>query len=129
MPREVIGGPFVGPGGTLMPFSKAVRAGDFVFVSGQMATDSGGKFSGTTIEVQTRRVLDTIKEILSEAGCTLDDVVKCTCFIDDTRDFQRFNAVWFEYFTGDLPARTTVVAKLVMDAKVEIEAIAYRPPD
>ena len=127
MPRQVIGVPFKGPDGQPMPFPKAVRAGDFVFVSGQMATDRDGAFAGTTIEVQTRAVLDSIAEILIEAGSGLEDVVKCTCFITDGRDFQRFNAVWLEYFPSEQPARTTVVAKLVMEAKLEIEAIAYRP--
>jgi reactive intermediate/imine deaminase len=125
--KQVIGGQFTGPGGTAFPFSKAVRAGDFVFVSGQMATDIRGEFAAGAIEAQARRVFDNIKAILAEAGCGLEDVVKCTCWLDDARDFGRFNAVYGEYFTSDPPARSTVVSKLVMDAKLEVEAIAYKP--
>ncbi len=99
-----------------------------MFVSGQMATDTDGAFSGAPIEVQTRAVLNRIKAILAAAGLGLENVVKCTCWIDDPRDFARFNAVWREYFPGEPPARSTVVAKLVMDARLEVEAIAYAPP-
>ena len=129
MSRQVIVGPAAGPDGAPRPFSNAVRAGDLVFVSGQMATDTDGAFSGAPIEVQTREVLDRIRAILAAAGLGLEDVVKCTCWIDDPRDFARFNAVWREYFPGEPPARSTVVAKLVMDARLEVEAIAYAPPD
>ena len=127
MPRQVIGGQLVTPEGAPMPFAKAVRAGDFVFVSGQMATDRDGALAAAPIEVQTRHVLGSIREILAEAGCGLEDLVKCTCFITDADDFERFNAAYLEFFPHDQPARTTVVAKLVQDARVEIEAIAYRP--
>ena len=126
MSKQVIGGPFAA-GGMKLPFPKAVRAGEFVFVSGQMATDTRGELSGAGIEAQTRQVLDNIKAILAEAGCTMADVVKCTCWIDDPRDFTRFNAVYAEYFPTEPPARSTVVSKLVLDAKLEVEAIAYRP--
>lgn len=127
MGKQVVGGQFTGPGGARLPFSKAVRAGDFVFVSGQMATDADGTLSGTSIETQTRRVLENIAAILAEAGCTLDDVVKCTCWIDDARDFARFNAVYAEFFPRAHPARSTVVSKLVLDAKLEVDVIAYKP--
>lgn len=127
MSKQSVGGQFVGPGGARLPFSKAVRAGDFVFVSGQMASDAKGELSTAAIEAQTRPVLDNIQAILAEAGCTLDDVVKCTCWIDDPRDFARFNVAYAAYFSSEPPARSTVVAKLVQDAKLEIEAIAYNP--
>jgi reactive intermediate/imine deaminase len=127
MSKQVIGSGFTGPGGMKLPFAKAVRAGDFVFVSGQMATDANGQLVEGGIEVQTRRVMDNIKAILAEAGCTMADVVKCTCWIDDPRDFGRFNAVYREYFGDDPPARSTVRAELVLDGKLEVEAIAYKP--
>jgi enamine deaminase RidA (YjgF/YER057c/UK114 family) len=92
MGKQAIGGGFTGPGGMKLPFPKAVRAGDFVFVSGQMATDANGQLVDGGIEVQTRQIMDNIKAILAEAGCTMADVVKCTCWIDDPRDFGRFNA-------------------------------------
>ena len=127
MGKQAIGGGFTGPGGTKLPFPKAVRAGDFVFISGQMATDANGELIEGGIEVQTRQVMDNIKAILAEAGCTMADVVKCTCWIDDPRDFGRFNAVYREYFGDDPPARSTVRSDLMLDGKLEVEAIAYKP--
>ena len=127
MGKQAIGGGFSGPGGMKLPFPKAVRAGDLVFVSGQMATDASGQMVEGGIEAQTRQVMDNIKAILAEAGCTMDDVVKCTCFIDDARDFARFNAVYASYFGDNPPARSTVRAELVLDGKLEVEAIAYKP--
>ena len=127
MGKQAIGGGFIGPGGTKLPFPKAVRAGDFVFISGQMATDANGQLIEGGIEVQTRQVMDNIKAILAEAGCTMADVVKCTCWIDDPRDFGRFNAVYREYFGDDPPARSTVRSDLMLDGKLEVEAIAYKP--
>jgi reactive intermediate/imine deaminase len=108
-------------------YSRTVRAGDFVFVSGQMAIDARGQLVDGGIEVQTRQVMDNIKAILAEAGCTMADVVKCTCWIDDPRDFGRFNAVYREYFGDHPPARSTVRSQLVLDGKLEVEAIAYKP--
>jgi reactive intermediate/imine deaminase len=104
-----------------------VRAGDFVFVSGQMAIDARGQLVDGSIEVQTRQVMDNIKAILAEAGCTMKDVVKCTCWLDDARDFGRFNAVYASYFEDEPPARSTVRAQLMLDGKLEVEAIAYKP--
>ena len=127
MGKQAIGGGFTGPGGMKLPFAKAVRAGDFVFVSGQMATDADGRLVEGGIEVQTRQVMDNIKAILAEAGGAMADVVKCTCWIDDPRDFGRFNAVYREYFGDDPPARSTVRSELVLDGKLEVEAIAYKP--
>jgi reactive intermediate/imine deaminase len=127
MGKQAIGGGLSGPGGMKLPFPKAVRAGDFVFVSGQMATDAKGQMVDGGIEVQTRQVMDNIKAILAEAGCTMADVVKCTCWIDDPRDFARFNAVYASYFGDSPPARSTVRAELVLDGKLEVEAIAYKP--
>ena len=114
-------------GKQVIPYSTAVRAGDFVFVSGQVAFDKDGKLVEGGIEDQTRQVLENVKAALAAAGCTMDDVVKCTCWLDDARDFGRFNAVYGSYFPGDKPARSTVESRLVIDAKVEIEAIAYKP--
>jgi reactive intermediate/imine deaminase len=127
MGKQAIGGAFSAAAGMKLPFPKAVRAGDFVFVSGQMATAADGQMVDGGIEVQTRQVMDNIKAILAEAGCTMADVVKCTCFIDDPRDFARFNAVYASYFGDHPPARSTVRAQLVIDGKLEVEAIAYKP--
>jgi reactive intermediate/imine deaminase len=122
--------PFVkkpfGPPGPY-PYTAAMRAGDFVFVSGQVPAGPDGELVSGGIEAQTRACLDNVKATLALAGCGLDDVVKCTVFLADARDFARFNAVYATYFTGAPPARSTVNAPLVVDARIEIEAIAYRP--
>ncbi|NIR29357.1 MAG: RidA family protein [Gammaproteobacteria bacterium] len=127
MSRETIGGSPKGPGGLVLPFSKAVRAGDFIFVSGQMGFGPDGTLAAGGIEPETRQALENIKAVLSQAECTLDDVVKCTAWLDDPRDFAPFNKIYGEYFGDDPPARSTVHSQLVLDAKVEVEAIAYKP--
>lgn len=110
-----------------MPFSSAVRAGDFVFVSGVTAIDINGAHNLVGIEAQTHSVLGTIRDVLARAGCELADVVKTTVWLDDPRDFMNFNRVYREYFPKDPPARSTVQSSLMLDGKVEIEAVAYRP--
>ena len=110
-----------------LPYSKAYRAGDLVFTSGQVAFDESGALVEGDIEAQTRQVMRNIEAVLTEAGCTLADVVKTTVWLDDVRDFGRFNQVYAESFPGDAPARSTVRADLMIDAKIEIEAIAYKP--
>jgi reactive intermediate/imine deaminase len=125
--KQAIGGQFTIGSGAKLPFSRAMRAGDLVFVSGQMATDGSGRIIKGGIEAQTRQVFENIEAILAEAGCTLADVVKCTCWIDDARDFGRFNATYAEFFPSEPPARSTTVCQLVLDGKLEVEAIAYKP--
>lgn len=109
-----------------VPLSPAVRAGDFVFVSGQVPTVDGAVVPGG-IEAQTRQVLDNVSAALALAGAALSDVVKTTVVLTDARDFAAFNAVYASYFPSNPPARTTVEAKLMIDITVEIEAVAYRP--
>ena len=120
MPKKTFGTSHV-------PLSPAVRAGDFVYVSGQVPTDKNGSVVAGGIEAQTRQVLENVKAALALAGCTLDDVVKTTVILEDARDFGAFNKVYASYFPKEPPARTTVEARLVIDIKVEIEAVAYRP--
>lgn len=110
-----------------LPFHSAVRAGDFVFVSGQVGKDENGVMCGGTIEQETRATLDAIKRVLSEAGCTLDDVVKVTTYLEDARDFGRYNGVFKEYFPEGRLARTTVEARAAISTRVEIDCIAYKP--
>ena len=112
-----------------LPFAKAVRAGDFVFVSGQVPFGSDGRIVQGPIEVQTRVVLETIRETLAEAGCALTDVVKNTIWLEDTRDFGGFNKVYAEFFPENPPARATVRSDLMIDARIEIESLAYKPLD
>jgi len=121
------GAPIVLAGAQRMPFSSAVRAGDFVFVSGVTAIDENGAFSLVGIEAQTHRVLNTIRAVLEDAGCSLADVVKTTVWLDDPRDFWNFNRIYRDYFPEEAPARSCVRSSLMLDGKVEIEAIAYRP--
>ena len=110
-----------------VPLSPAVRAGDFIFISGQTPFGPKGENVGGTIEVQTRQVLDNVKAALALAGAELSDVVKTTVWLADARDFSAFNGVYAAYFPAEPPARTTAESRLMADIKVEIEAIAYKP--
>lgn len=123
MTKEAIGG----KSNQGLPFSKAVRAGDFVYVSGQVAFDANSKLVKGGIDDQTRQTLHNIEAVLKLAGCTLDDVVKINVWLDDARDFGQFNTTYSEFFPKDPPARSTVESKLVIDAKIEIDCIAYDP--
>ncbi len=109
------------------PYHRAVRAGDFVFVSGQVPMAPDGTIVAGGIEAQTKQVMENIKTALALAGLGLKDVVKATAFLDDARDFAAFNRVYAQYFGEAAPARSTVQARLVIDCKVEIEVIAYSP--
>ncbi len=111
-----------------MPLSPAVRAGDFVFVSGQVPTDERGEIVWGNVETQTRVVMEKLITALRYAGCTLADVVKTTIYLSDARDFVGFNGVYSSYFEpGKRPARTTIQSALILDIRVEIEAIAFMP--
>ena len=109
------------------PYSQAIKANGFVFVSGQTALDPRtGQMVGQDIKTQTRRVLDNIKAVLHAAGTSLDHVVRCSVFLKDMNDFGPMNEEYGSYFRELPPARTTVqAAKLPRDALVEIDAIAY----
>ena len=109
-----------------VPLSAAVRAGDFVFVSGQLALKPGDKeLSGGTIEEQTEQVFANLRAILEEAGTSLDNLVKTTVFLQNLDDFAGMNEVYAKHVGERPPARSTVeVAKLPSGALVEIEAIA-----
>jgi 2-iminobutanoate/2-iminopropanoate deaminase len=105
-------------------YSDGVIAGGFLFVSGQAAVDfKTSRFILGTIEEETRRTLDNIKSIIEAAGATMNDVVKCTVHLSDIKDFDAYNKVYAEYFTGIKPARTTVQSVLAEGIKVEIDAI------
>ncbi|MDH3828151.1 MAG: RidA family protein [Desulfobacterales bacterium] len=107
------------------PYSQAIRLGDFLFVSGQIAIDpQTADIIEGDIEAQTEQVLKNITAIIEAAGMSLQDVVKCTCFLKDMNDFVRFNGVYENYFGEILPARETVeVSRLPKDALVEVSAI------
>lgn len=110
------------------PYSQGIKAGNFVFVSGQLPVDpQTGKFPDKDIAVLTRRSLDNISAVLYEAGMTMRDVVKTTVFLADMDDFKVVNEVYAGYFDDVPPARSAVaVAKLPKGARIEIEAIAYK---
>ncbi len=127
MTIERIGATKSGAGGQPLPFSPAVRAGDFIYVSGQIAMMENGELEPGGIESQTRRTMENLRKVLEQAGCTFDDVVKANCWLDDPRDFWTFNRVYAESFPNGGPARSTVRAELMVDAKVEIDVIAYKP--
>ena len=126
MAKQVIGGPLV-IGGRRLSLSKAIRAGDFVFLTGQVPFKDGAVMTTGSIEEQTRVVLDLIRETLTEAGCALGDVVKAMVWLRDRADFPGFNQVYGEYFPEDPPARSAVVSELLVDVRVEVEVVAYRP--
>ena len=108
------------------PYSQAIRAGGFVFVSGQLSLRPGdAELSGSTIEEQTEQVFANLRAILEEAGSGLDRIVKTTVFLQDLDDFQGMNSVYAKHVGDRPPARSTVeVARLPSGARVEIEAIA-----
>ncbi|MBM3405923.1 MAG: RidA family protein [Betaproteobacteria bacterium] len=110
-----------------LPFHPAVRAGDFVFLSGQVAKDENGNMVSGTIEQETHATLLACQRILALAGCSFDDVVKVTTFLEDARDFGRYNGVFKEYFPEGRLARTTVEARAVISTRIEIEMVAYKP--
>ncbi|HKT13222.1 MAG TPA: RidA family protein [Terriglobia bacterium] len=109
-------------------YSAAVLIDGWVYVSGQGPLDmKTGELVEGTIEDQTRLTLTHIGKILKAAGCSFDDVVKSTCHLSDIRDFDRFNAVYAEFFPGVRPARTTVQSGLGKGMRVEIDVVARVP--
>ncbi len=105
-------------------YSDGIIANNFLFISGQASVDfkTSGFILGT-IEEETRRTLDNIKAIASAAGASMENVVKSTVHLADINDFDRYNAVYAEYFPGIRPARTTVQSVLAQGIKVEIDCI------
>jgi enamine deaminase RidA (YjgF/YER057c/UK114 family) len=110
-----------------LPFHPAVRAGDFVFISGQVSKDEHGNMIAGTIEEETRHTILAIERILKEEGLTLADVVRVTTYLEDPRDFGRYNKVFAEHFKDAILARTTIEARAVISTKIEMDAIAYAP--
>jgi len=110
-------------------YSPAVRAGDFIYVSGQGPVDPiTDKMVVTGVEEQTRITLSNIKRVLAACGATVQDVVKCSVFLRDIADFPRMNEVYKTFFGDARPARTTVEAKFYQaEMLVEIDCVAYKP--
>ncbi|SDE37939.1 RidA family protein [Sporomusa acidovorans] len=107
------------------PYSQAIKANGFIFVSGQLPVDpASGRFA-EGVAAQTKQSLENVKAILTEADCTFNDVVKATVFIKDMDNFSEVNNVYAAYFTKECPARACIeVARLPKDALIEIEVIA-----
>lgn len=112
--------------GAIGPYSQAIKAGGFVFASGQVAIDpKTGQFVAGGIAEQTEQVLKNLSAVLDAAGSGLSQVVKTTVFLADMKEFTAMNEVYGKFFTGEPPARATVAAAgLPREARVEIEAVA-----
>ena len=110
-----------------VPFSKAVRAGDFLFLSGVLAMDPQTRIIEGDVQAQAKVVLERIAATLAECGASMAQVVKATIWLADLADFAAFNAEYAKHFGGALPARSCVQAVLYQGAKVEIEVQAFAP--
>jgi len=114
-----------GLGGQHLPFSRAVEADGWLFVSGQVPMLNGEVVAGNIV-VQAHQAIRNLLSILTEAGYGPEHVVRCGVWLDDPRDFQAFNQVFKEYFGGNPPARACVVSSMVIECKVEIDCVAYK---
>ncbi len=124
MPIKRYGTPTV-PGA--LPFAKAVEAGGWLYVSGQVPRDSDGEIVIGNISVQARVTLENLKSVLESAGYSLRDVVRVTVWLDDPRDFAGFNKVYARYFeAAHAPARVCVQARMMSDLKLEVDCVAYK---
>ncbi len=110
-----------------LPFHPAVRAGDYIFVSGQVPKDENNDVIHGTIEVETEATLKTIERVIAHEGATLSDVVRITTYLEDVRDFGRYNKAFLKGIGDAVLARTTVEARAVINTKIEMDAIVYKP--
>lgn len=110
------------------PYNQAIEANGMIFISGQIPLNpENGEIVGETIEIQTNQVIQNIKAVLSACECTLEHVVKTTCFMKSMDDFASMNKIYAEFFTENHPARAAVeVSRLPKDVLIEIEAIAIK---
>ena len=111
-----------------LPFSAAVRAGDFIFVSGTTGNVDAQGNPVKGIEAQTIQCFENINQVLQTAGASLSEVVKATVFLTNADDFAKMNEVYVKYFPESRPTRSTIITGLVRsDMLIEIECIAYKP--
>ena len=115
-----------GTGGQHLPFARAVEADGWLYVSGQVPMVNGEVISGNII-VQSHQAIRNLLSILEEAGYVPEHVIRCGVWLEDPRDFASFNAVFKEHFGIHPPARACVVSSMVVDCKVEIDCVAYKP--
>jgi reactive intermediate/imine deaminase len=116
-----------GTGGQHLPFSRAVEADGWLYVSGQVPMVNGEVISGN-ITAQARQAIQNLLAILNEAGYERKHIVRCGVWLEDPRDFSAFNAVFRDFFGEHPPARACVVSSMVVDCKVEIDCVAYKKP-
>jgi 2-iminobutanoate/2-iminopropanoate deaminase len=109
------------------PYSQAVQAGKFLFISGQLAIDpKEGKLIVEDVELQTRQVMLNIKGVLEAAGYSLKDIVQSTVYLSSMELFEKFNSEYSKFFNGEFPARATVACELKAGALVEVSVVAYK---
>jgi reactive intermediate/imine deaminase len=113
--------------GQNLPFARAVEADGWLYVSGQVPMLNGELVKGD-IRAQARQAIENVMAILKEAGYSAANVVRCGVWLVDASDFHAFNEVFREYFGENPPGRATVVSKLVVDCKIEIDCVAYKRP-
>ncbi len=110
------------------PYTPAVRAGDFIFLSGQVPVDPAtDKMSPGDIKHETRLTLNNVKRLLEGVGASMADVVKVGVFLADGGEFAQMNEVYVEFFGNSRPARTTIVCKFMADIRIEVDCVAYSP--
>tara|TARA_B100000575_G_C22728043_1_gene436914 strand:- start:160 stop:549 length:390 start_codon:yes stop_codon:yes gene_type:complete len=122
--KQVLGDPII-INGKKLSLSKAVKAGDYIFLTGQIPMINGKVVSEGNISYQTRIVLDQIGLTLKELGCDFKDIVKSMVWLKNKDDFQEFDEVYKQYFPIEPPARSAVLNELLVDVKIEIEVIVY----
>ena len=109
-----------------LPFSPAVEAGGFIFISGQASVDSNGKIINDNFDNECRRSFENVRTILNGAGLSFEDVVQVRNYVADQGDLKRFNEIYKEYFSEPYPARTTLIGCLGNLLKFEVDVVAFR---
>ncbi len=122
--KQVIGDPIV-INGRELSLSRAVRAGDMIYLTGQIPMRDGKPMTEGSIEEQTRNCLEQIRDTLQLVGCNMSNIVKTTVWLKDRADFPGFDATYGEFFESEPPARSGLLNDFLVDIKVEIECIAY----
>ncbi len=115
-----------GAGKQALPFARAVEANGWLYVSGQTAMEKG-EIVGGGIVAESRKAIENMIAILNEADYRVEDVVRVGVWLDDPRDFWTFNGIYAEYFGANPPARACVQSRMMVDCKVEIDCVAYKP--
>ena len=124
MTKQIIGEPLV-INGRQLSLSRAVRAGDMIYLTGQIPMRDGKPMTDGSIEEQTRSCIENIQATLKLADCDLSNIVKTTVWLRDREDFPGFDVTYGEYFSSEPPARTGLIGEFLVDIKLEIECVAY----